>query len=167
MKTNKLVILFAIAFATLSLNSCKKDSKDAIVSNTISASIDGTVTNFGSAFAVTATESGQKLTNIEGVSSNKATISITLSGTITAGKTYTSTAANDDDKPLILYSTVDGDNYLNDDNSANIVTVKVTAVSATNIQGTFTGGLTTFSIGNGAAKTKAVTNGKFNVTFKQ
>lgn len=157
----KSILLLTIAVGIITLNSCSKSKDDVVVSTTITASIDGTATTFNNAFAVTGTVGGEKFTNVQGTASNKAVMSITLNGTITAGKTYSSTAAAISDRPLLLYAPDDNDDYLNDDsNAAKIVTVTVTSISSTNIQGTFKGNVTA-----GSGKVKAITDGKFNVTL--
>lgn len=167
MKAIKAIILLTLTFGVITLNSCKKDDKEATVSTSISASIDGTATTFNNAVGLTGTVGGVKFTSVTGTASNKAVISITLNGTITAGKTYSAAAANASDKPLLLYAPDDNDDYFNDDsNTAKLVSVTVTSISATNIQGTFKGNVTnTISIGNGTGKIKSITNGKFNVTI--
>ncbi len=157
----KLLLLSTVGIAMLALTSCSKSKDDVTISTTITASIDGTATTFNNAFAVTGTVGTEKFTNVQGTASNKAVISITLNGTITAGKTYSSTAANVSDKPLLLFAPDDNDDYLNDDSdAAKIVTVTVTSISSTNIQGTFKGNVTA-----GSGKVKAITNGKFNVAI--
>ena len=167
MKAIKTIILLTLTFGVITLNSCKKDDKEATVSTSISASIDGTATTFNSAIGLTGTVGGEKFTSVTGTASNKAVISITLNGTITAGKTYSSAAANASDRPLLLYAPDDNDDYFNDDsNTAKLVSVTVTSISSTNIQGTFKGNVTnTISVGNGTGKIKSITNGKFNVTI--
>lgn len=167
MKTIKTLILLTLMTGVITLNSCKKNDKEVTVSSSISASIDGTATTFNNALAITGTIGGEKFTNVQGTASNKAVISITINGTITAGKTYSSAATKVSDRPVLLYAPDDNDDYMNDDsNTAKLVTVTVTSISATNIQGTFKGNVTnTISIGNGSGKVKSITDGKFNVTL--
>jgi hypothetical protein len=165
----KTLLLLAATFGVVTLNSCSKD-KNATPSATVTANVDGTATTFNTnAIAVTGSVSGTSITNIQGTAANGATISITLSGKAVAGKTYTSTAASDDDKPIILYSLKD-DDYFNDDDIKKIVSVTITSVSSTGVQGTFKGALTNTIIvgtGSGTTKTKTITDGKFNVYFSK
>lgn len=165
MKFFKTLILSTLAFGALTLNSCKKDNNNTATA-TISASVDGTATDFNTgAAAIKQTVSGDVVTSITGTSSNKAVITILLNGTPVAGKVYSSASANSDDEPLIYYA-ASNINYLNDDNSSNTVTVTITSVSSTNIQGTFKGGLVeAIVVGNATPKTKAITSGKFNVNL--
>jgi hypothetical protein len=161
MRKIKSILLLTLAVGIITLNSCSKDKDNAVISTTITASIDGTATTFNNAFALTGTVGGTKFTNVQGTSSSKAVLSITMNGTITAGKTYTSTATAISDRASLLYAPNDTDDYLNDDsNSAKIVTVTVTSISSTNIQGTFKGNVTA-----GSGKVKAITDGKFNVAI--
>jgi hypothetical protein len=161
MKKIKSIFLLTLAIGVITLNSCSKDKDNTVISTTITASIDGTATTFNNAFAITGTVGGEKFTNVQGTASSKAVLSITINGTITAGKTYTSTATAISDRALLLYAPNDTDDYINDDSiSAKIVTVTVTSISSTNIQGTFKGNVTA-----GSGKVKAITDGKFNVAL--
>lgn len=87
---------------------------------------------------------------------------------VTAGKTYSNTAASDEDKPLLLISS-GNDDFLNDDSSeGNPVTVTITAITSTTIEGTFKGDLVATLLGNGdSPATKTVTDGKFFVAFSK
>ncbi|MDN3580009.1 hypothetical protein [Mucilaginibacter flavus] len=170
MKKIKTLLLLAATLGVITLNSCSKD-KNSVPSATITAGVDGTATTFNTnAITLSSTVNGATFTNIQGTASNGATISITLSGKPTAGKTYISTASKDDDKPVMLYS-LKNDNYFNDDdNTKNIVSVTISSVSSTGVQGTFKGALTNtvfVGTGGGTAKTKAITDGKFNVYFSK
>jgi hypothetical protein len=163
MRKIKSILLLTLAVGIITLNSCSKDKDNAVISTTITASIDGTATTFNNAFALTGTVGGTKFTNVQGTASSKAVLSITINGTITTGKTYTSTATAISDRALLLYAPNDTDDYINDDsNSTKIVTVTVTvtSISSTNIQGTFKGNVTA-----GSGKVKAITDGKFNVAL--
>lgn len=168
MRSIKSLILLLFAFGVVTLNSCKKD-KDSAPSATISASVDGTPTNFNiGAIAVQGSVNGTAITNIEGTAANKTAISITISGTPVAGKTYSNTASNDDDKPLIAYILTDDDQYLNDDSQSNPASLTITSVTSTTVEGTFKGDLVDIQgATNGTAKKKVITNGKFNVTLKK
>ncbi|RWY47233.1 hypothetical protein [Mucilaginibacter gilvus] len=160
----KAIMLFAVAFATLTVSSCKKDSNNT-PANTISAKVDGTATVFNSnAFAVTGTSGSLSFTAIQGTAANGTSISVTINGSPVAGKTYSNTAASDDDKPLVLFNTKNDDTFINDDDAASQVTVTISSASATRISGTFSGGLTVFSTGTGGAK-KVISEGKFDVTI--
>ena len=163
MRSIKSLFLLTLAFGVITLNSCKKD-KDTTPSATISASVNGTATDFSTgALAGKASVNGITLTTIQGTAANKTGISIALYGTVTAGKTYSNNASNDDDKPILIFETND-DQYFNDDASTtNVVSVTITSVSSTEIAGTFKGDLVTIAAGNDAPKTKSITNGKFNV----
>lgn len=123
MKTLRNLAVLAIAIATITLNSCKK--KDEKPSYSITATVDGKVTNFNTnAAAVSATVQGLSLTTITGQASDGSTISILLDATPTAGKTYISTAANQEDQAILELST-STDDFINDDTSSNVVTVTV------------------------------------------
>ncbi|MEO3406207.1 hypothetical protein AAFN85_20000 [Mucilaginibacter sp. CAU 1740] len=165
MKIRKPALLLAFIACTFVLSSCDKETNDPAVTGTLSATVDGTTINYANVVAVHAVVDGKTFTNIEGTN-GKDTLSITLAGNITTGKTYTSTAVSDDDKPILLISTKD-DDYFNDDevaDPAKIVTVSITSASVNTYQGTFKGNLTN-TVGDdmGTAKHKAVTNGKFSV----
>ncbi|MBS1519976.1 MAG: hypothetical protein JST50_03180 [Bacteroidetes bacterium] len=165
MKTLRNLAVLALAIATITLNSCKK--KDEKPSYSITATVDGKVTNFNTnAAAVSATVQGLSLTTITGQASDGSTISILLDATPTAGKTYISTAANQEDQAILELST-STDDFINDDTSSNVVTVTVNSVSATAVQGTFKGGLVSTTVGNGTPATKSVTNGTFNVSYSK
>lgn len=165
MKTLRNLAVLAIAIATITLNSCKK--KDEKPSYSITATVDGKVTNFNTnAAAVSATVQGLSLTTITGQASDGSTISILLDATPTAGKTYISTAANQEDQAILELST-STDDFINDDTSSNVVTVTVNSVSSTAVQGTFKGGLVSTTVGNGTPATKSVTNGTFNVSYSK
>jgi hypothetical protein len=166
MKTLRILAVLALALATITLNSCKK--KDEKPSYSITATVDGKVTNFNTnAAAVSATVQGLSLTTITGQAADGSTISVLLDATPTAGKTYTGNAANQEDQAILELATASGDDFINDDSSSNVVTVTVNSVSSTAIQGTFKGGLTSTTIGNGAPATKSVTSGTFNVTYSK
>ena len=168
MRSIKSLFLLTLAFGVITLNSCKKD-KDSTPSATISASVDGTATNFNTgAIAIQGSVNGATITNIEGTAANKTAISITISGTPVAGKTYSNTSSNDDDKPLIAYIVTDDEQYLNDDDSqSNPASLTITSVTSTTVEGTFKGDLVDIQGSNGTAKKKVITNGKFNITLKK
>jgi hypothetical protein len=168
MKFIKTLILSAVAFGTITFSSCSKNNEVA-ASATITANIDGTLATFNkNVLGTTGSVNGATFTTIQGTDASGNNISITLAGTLTAGKTYTSNAASDNDKPVVLYTTADNETYVNDDsNVSNIISVTVASATSSSAQGSFSGKLTTLLVGNGTAKTKTVTDGKFNVTLIQ
>ena len=173
MNTFKSLVLLTMLSGAVTLNSCKKSSSTPTpaVTNTITVTVDGTVTSFNvKAKAVKVTNSGVTLTTIFGTSASGAIISIILNGTVTAGKTYADNAASDDDKPLLTYATsssATADDFINDDDIAtSLPTVTILAVSATSIEGTFSGNITdALSLGTASGAVKSLTSGKFNVSF--
>lgn len=161
MKKIKALIVLTMAFGAITFSSCKKDKQNPIVTASVTADVDGTPTTFNvHAFATTGSVGGGAITVVTGTSSAGNEISITLSGTVTAGKTYSLTATPEN-APILLYSTASDDSFMNDDSSANQVTVTVNSVSSSSISGTFKGGVVEDS---GSAK-KSITNGKFSVSF--
>jgi len=162
MKTIKILAVTAIALSVITLNSCKKKDEKPAVS--ISATVDGTVTSFNvNAAALQGTLDGVTVTNIQGSTSGGAMLSMTLLSNVTAGKTYSDAATNDNDKPLFVYaqSPTAQDDYINDDDDAsNLPTVTVTSVTSTTIDGTFKGLI------QSGQSTKLITNGKFHVNIQ-
>ena len=162
MKTTKQLALLALAFGAFTFSSCKK--KDVTPAVSITANVDGTATSFNvNAAALQGTVSGVTITNIQGTTSGGATLSLALNGTVTAGKTYSDAATNDNDKPLMVYAasaTSDDDFFNDDDNAANLPSVTITSVTATTIDGTFTGLI------ENSTSTKSITNGKFHVNIQ-
>jgi hypothetical protein len=167
MKLNKTLFFSAAVFAAISVSSCKKDK--ITVAASLTADIDGTATNFSSTpVALTGSVNNEPFTVIQGATPAGALISITLSGTLTAGKTYSDAAANDADKPLFIYDTSStADDFVNDDSKAsNVPSVTITSITSTTIDGTFKGALVQgVQVGNVQLPTKAVTNGKFHVNI--
>ncbi|HTI60597.1 hypothetical protein [Mucilaginibacter sp.] len=164
MKRIKTLLLLIAIFGVVTLNSCKKDKKEAVVS--LTADLDGTATNFSvSPVALQGAVDGQTFTVIQGSTSTGATLSITIAGKVTAGKTYSDAATSDDDKPLFLYATSPtADDYLNDDDdTANLPSITITSVTSTTIGGTFKGKVGLLSEG---AQVKSITNGKFHVNIQ-
>ena len=162
MKTTKQLVLLALAFGAFTFSSCKK--KDVAPAVSITATVDGTATNFNvNAAALQGTVSGITITNIQGSTSSGATLSMALAGTVTAGKTYSDAAANDNDKPLMVYAaspTADDDYFNDDDDTANLPSVTITSVTSTTIDGTFKGLI------QNSTGTKSITNGKFHVNIQ-
>ncbi|WP_426668448.1 hypothetical protein ACPPVU_19915 [Mucilaginibacter sp. McL0603] len=173
MKTIKHLVLLTVAFGALTLSSCKKDKKqDPAPTGTLTANVDGTATTFNThAFAGTGTVLGQTFTTIEGVSAAGDTISVTIAGAIKVGKTYSAAIDGSDNEPLFLFTPKTGDQFINDDDSANNkVSLTISSASSTAVEGTFTGDLVEniIVIGNGGptlAK-KSVTNGKFSLAIQ-
>lgn len=164
MKRIKTLLLLTAIFGVVTLNSCKKDKKEAVVS--LTADLDGTATNFSvSPVALQGAVDGQTFTVIQGSTSTGATLSITIAGKVTAGKTYSDAVTSDDDKPLFLYATSPtADDYLNDDDdTANLPSITITSVTSTTIDGTFKGKVGLLSEG---AQVKSITNGKFHVDIQ-
>src|SRR5882672_3661469 len=120
MKTIKQLVFLTLAFGALTLNSCKK--KDVAPAVSITATVDGTATNFNvSAAALQGALNGVTVTNIQGSTSGGAILSMSLWGSLTAGKTYSDAATSDNDKPMFVYATsaTSDDDYLNDDDNAS------------------------------------------------
>ena len=162
MKTIKQLVFLTLAFGALTLNSCKK--KDVAPAVSITATVDGTATNFNvSAAALQGTLNGVTVTNIQGSTSGGAILSMSLWGSLTAGKTYSDAATSDNDKPMFVYATsaTSDDDYLNDDdNASNLPSVTITSVTSTTIDGTFKG------LVQNSTGTKSMTDGKFHVNIQ-
>ena len=163
MKTIKNLALLSLACGAISLSSCKK--KDVAPAVSITATVDGTATNFNvNAAALQATISGTTYTNIQGsTTSGGATLSMTIMGAVTAGKTYSDAAASDNDMPLFVYATSatsEDDFYNDDDNASNLPSVTITSVTSTTIDGTFKGLI------QNSTSTKSIANGKFHVNIQ-
>ncbi|SDF07298.1 hypothetical protein SAMN05216464_112139 [Mucilaginibacter pineti] len=169
MRSIKSLILLSFVFGVVTLNSCKKDKKDEDNTPlaTISASVDGTATNFNTgAIAAQVSINGANFTSLEGTAENKTSMSIIISGTPVAGKTYSNGASNDEDKPLLAYFVSDDERYFSDDNDqTNPASLTITSVTSTTVKGTFKGNLVYLTGANGTTKKKAITNGKFNLTL--
>ena len=162
MKTIKTLAVLAISLSVITLNSCKKKDEKPAVS--ITATIDGTATSFNvNAAALQGPVAGITYTNIQGSTSGGAILSMTLTGAITAGKTYSDAATSESDMPIFVYapSATSQDDYLNDDDdSANLPSVTITSVTSTTIDGTFKG------LVQNSTGTKSIANGKFHVNIQ-
>jgi hypothetical protein len=162
MKKIRIMAVVAISLSVVTLNSCKK--KDASPAVSITATVDGTATNFNAnAAALQGTVSGITVTNIQGTSPGGATLSMSVVGTLTAGKTYSDAATNDNDMPLFVYaaSATSDDDYLNDDDDAsNLPSVTITSVTSTTVDGVFKG------LVQNSTGTKSITNGTFHVKIQ-
>lgn len=167
MKTIKILAVFILTLGLFSLYSCKKEKK-IVPANTITANVDGTATPFNkNVIAINASLLGVTVTDIQGVSAAGDTISISLMGTLTAGKTYAAVAGGGSEEEPSLTLTTKTDEFSNDDNSTNnLVRVTINSISATVIEGTFTGDLISDNIvGNNLPAKKSLTSGKFSVAF--
>lgn len=171
----KLKYLFCLFFA---LASCKKKNEvTPIPANTITVAINGV----NSSFNINASGSfggapGTSTLNITGQSSASypgKTINVSLTSTdfnaIAIGTFIINTANN---RPNVLPSVLTTEESDPNSNSGvfntdlsgkNITTIAITAISSTNVQGTFSGTLVSYLDG---AITETVTNGKFNVNIK-
>jgi hypothetical protein len=164
MRSIKALMLLTIAFTVITFSSCKKDSgDDTLATSTITVDIDGKATVFTTnTFSLKGETSGVEFTNIQGDDKDGNGILLTINGTVTAGKTYLSTAAELEDKPNFLY-TEGADLYL--DVASIVQTLTVTKISANRIEGTFSGQVQTHQIGPDPVKVKSFTNGKFKVAI--
>jgi hypothetical protein len=168
MKFFKTLIFSALAFCIVLFSSCSKDNSDVAASATITATIDGTPTTFDkNVMGASSTFNGANVTSIQGSDAQGNRITISLTGNLIAGKTYSSNAANNDDKPLVFYVTAANTTYATDVSSvSDVIKVKVSAVSSTNAQGAFSGKLTALLDNNDPVfGTKTITDGKFNVSI--
>jgi hypothetical protein len=161
--------LLLVFFIAISFTSCKKSSQVA-PANTLSATFDGTNESFntnlfGQNGSGVTLNSSLSILGANGSASGSDVLSITLTtnNTITTG-TYTNAPNSNDGFVSILYtvgpfSLTNPDEYTSDVNGNYLTTVKITSISSTNIQGTFTAQLL-YSDGK---TVKNVTDGKFNV----
>jgi len=165
MKKIKILVVLTLALGVITVSSCKK--KDPTPSYSITADVNGTATAFNTgAVGAKGTVEGETFTTISGKASNGDVLSITLAGTVTAGTTYTSGSGDSETQPLVVYAPAGSDSdFLNNDDSANKITVTVSSVSNGTIQGTFKGDLVAadFGSGNNTPATKTLANGKFSV----
>ena len=169
MKIIGTLAIAAVALATIATTSCKKDDSNSISSTTaISAKIDGKSTQFiENIIAITGDVNGIEFTNVEGADANGNTLSITISGPLVAGKTYSPATSKSGEMPVILYSSPSGMNFSNDyQDRSDVVSIKLTAVSGNRIQGTFRGELSgTLNAADPTFGSKSVTEGKFTATI--
>lgn len=167
MKILKILLFSAMAFVTVAISSCSKDDNNAAISGTLTATVDGKVTAFDkNVLGGTSSVNGTTFTSVRGADDAGNELTITVVGVLTPGKTFVSNAANEADRPIVIYTAINNDTYVNDDNATSeIVTVAVSAAASNNIEGTFSGKLTTLVAGNSTPKTKSITNGKFNVAL--
>lgn len=165
MRSIKALMLLTIAFAVVTFSACKKDDgDDTLATSTITVDIDGKTTVFTTnTFSLKGEINDGAFTNVQGEDKNGNSIILTMYGTVTAGKTYLSTAAEFEDRPNFLYTT-DADLYL--DANSTVQTLTITKISANRIEGTFSGEVQTHQIGGPEpVKVKSFTNGKFKVAI--
>jgi len=178
----KKILLFS-ACVLLAFASCKKDSSKTSSSNSITATVGGSNSNFSTnAIAELAADSGAYVLAVggsTGTSSSAQSVVVSLLSDAPFVKgTYTFDASTDPNTitvlPSVTYLTnTSGDESsefdsstvidLQDSTLSTTCTITITAISSTNIQGTFSGLLV--NEGDGTT-TKSVTNGKFNVALK-
>jgi len=165
MKKIKSLILLTMLSGAVIMSSCKKDKSTP--TPFITATIDGSAVNFNThAVAIKGSGETAGVTVIQGEGPNGTTFSISLLTALTAGKTFVSGGDDVNNAPLLQYSTSDDDFFNDDDDASNVITVTITSVSSTSVQGTFKGKIMdAIEVGNGTPKTKLISNGKFNVTF--
>lgn len=145
---------------------CSKSGSSSNSSGSITATINGTNLTFNAnAVAINVSGGGVYSVAVSGfesasTSSGQVTISVAGSNVVTPGSYSNLNAAADE--VSMVYSSPAGAAYAA---IANPPAVKITSITSTNIQGTFSGVLTLYS-GTSSATTATVTNGKFNVNFK-
>jgi hypothetical protein len=166
--------LFFLLGMSVLLFSCKKSASSGNGGGTISASINGVNETFNTdASALQVNAAGTyniEVAGYHGAAGASDQLAFSIGGTqaIKSG-TYQYSYANPNsdavDLIFVQYSSGGNNQFVSDpSNTTNPVTVNITSISSTNIQGTFNGVLPSFSGGSG---TETVTNGKFNVSIKQ
>jgi hypothetical protein len=155
--------LFAIAvLGSVMLVSCKKSSSGGgLGEGNVQATINDTTTTFNIAGG-TSTNGGKEIdiTSANGTGSTATQFEIDIQDTsaaITTG-TYHDKSLNNTGFFLTLPS---GDYYDNAELVTNPITITVTSISSTQIQGTFQGDI--YLNEDSASTKKIITNGKFNV----
>jgi hypothetical protein len=163
----KAIMLFAVAFATLTISSCKKDGNEPAIS--ISAKVDGTATLFNTnVLAFKGTANSAEFTNITGTAADGTSVTLTIYGALAAGKTYSASTVFDGDGFLIYTTKADETYMLGDGGVSTSVSITVNSVEGNKVSGTFTGTLQKFVAGSSGATTlKSVTEGKFSVTVSE
>ena len=164
--------LFCSVCIILTLTSCsKKGSSPVVNSNTISATIDGVDESFNTIAVAKniSVSQGYSLffAGTNGTSSTADAFSITVDGLqpITTGTFDLSGGASGNYFPGMAYTQPGSIIYEQDLSGANPTIVTITTLTATNVQGSFSGKLVLYS-GSGVPATKTITNGKFNVSFR-
>jgi hypothetical protein len=169
----KLILISFCAAITFALYSC--DRKTLAPSTGISATIDGKAETFNtidSASSRTATNQYIMSINARNSAADSADVLELFldSPTPIAVGTYSLTPGsyNPPYVPLIVYKVKGSTNFANDYvidyTGAHQISITVTSISSTNIQGTFSGTLVVAAGSSGATKT--ITDGKFNVDVK-
>ena len=178
----KKILLFS-ACVMLAFASCKKDSSKTTTSNTITATVGGSNTSFNTgAAAAMAADSGAYVLAVAGSTGTSSSAQSIVVGLLSdkpfVKGTYTFDTSTDPNTitviPSISFLTNESgdassefdsstDINLQDSTLSTTATVTITAISSTNIQGTFSGLLV--NSGDNTT-TKTVANGKFNVALK-
>jgi len=164
----KNLALLSLAFVAISLSSCKKNNTTPAPETkaTFVATVDGVVTEFNVNLKgwEYGTSPGNRVTAIQGKTSDGIMLAISLLETPVAGKTYSDADTNDGNKPIIIYqkptSTVE---YFNDHNASNVPSVTITSVTSTTLDGTFKGRLIK-DPATDKTDTILITNGKFHIS---
>jgi len=168
MKMAKNLALLSLVFVAISLSSCKKNSTISAPGNTSTfvATVDGVVTEFNVNLKgwEYGTSPNNRITAIQGKTSDGTMLAISLLETAIAGKTYSDADTDDANKPIIIYqkptSTVE---YYNDHDASNVPSVTVTSVTSTALDGTFKGRLIK-DPATDKADTILITDGKFHIS---
>ncbi len=160
-----------IMLAFILFASCKKSSNSSTTaSGTITATVDGTPMTFNNVLIAKDTAYlGAYLLTFSGatsLTSSPTELSITVDGvdTVTTGTYTIGPSGSTANLPAISFSQGTTLVYGTDASGADSTAVVITALTKTNVQGTFSGTLS-LTVGTGAA-TKVITDGKFNVNFK-
>ena len=160
-----------LILALVLLASCKKSNHSSTpAGGTITATVDGTPMTFNNILVAKDTSYlGAYAITISGISSltaNAPELSLTVDGpsAVTTGTYSLPLSGTVTDVPAISFSQGTTLVYESDISGTYSSSIVITTLTKTNVQGTFTGTLT-LQLGSGAT-TKAITDGKFNVTFK-
>ncbi|RFZ90143.1 hypothetical protein D0C36_23165 [Mucilaginibacter conchicola] len=161
-KLFKTLMLAGVAFGSFALNACSKDDlkDDADTRTSISVAVNDTSKVFG---LNTFTSTANNVTVAQGYASDGTKLSITIPGTLVAGKSYSSGT----DKATVIYTVNEDTDKKESYSNINSAVVDLVVTSATDAaaQGTFSGSLLQENV-PGNAKTKVITNGKFNIKLK-
>ncbi|RFZ90144.1 hypothetical protein D0C36_23170 [Mucilaginibacter conchicola] len=157
------------ALALLIFSACKKSNDgDSTVAASITVNVDGKAKKFdrGASAITLVYNSEQSATTITGTADDGAILSITISGKLVTGKTYSNTAAQNIDKPVIMYSIGDVSYYSYFSGLQTFGSVTITSATETSVKGTFDCDMLEYipGLGNNIGKGKKnMTNGKFSV----
>ena len=160
----KIIKALLLLMMVVTVSSCSKDDQQPSKTYTITANVGGTLTNFDTITSATGSTNGVMYTIIQGRAVDGSTLSITLSGDVVAGKTFTGATLGG--SQLMMQYSSGGVDYLNAGAGSNVASVTVTEASKTYVAGTFKGDLTTAASGSGTATTKAITSGVFSCSLK-